>query len=72
MIRDLNDIIIEDNLPQQWKIQLTMRINFISSLEHHTMHSKGDNVETTMGSETDDIIKKRFESLLKKISEKFG
>ena len=35
------------------------------------MHSKSDNVETTIGSETDDIIKKLFESFLKKISEKF-
>ena len=70
-IRDLNDIIIEDNLSGEWKIQLTLRINFISSLDPPTMHSKSDNVETTMSSETDDIIKKLFESFLKKISEKF-
>ena len=70
-IRDLNDIIIEDTLSGEWKIQLTLRINFISSLDPHTMYSKSDNAETTMGSETDDIIKKFFESFLKKISEKF-
>ena len=45
-----------------------MKINFISSLdtgEIRTMCSKSDNVEITMGSETDDIIKEFFESFLK-------
>ena len=58
-IKDANGVIIEDDLSGEWKIQLTMQINFISSLdpwEIHTMDSKSDNVEITMGSETDDII----------------
>ena len=48
-----------------WKIQLTMRINFISSLdtgEIRKMNSKSDNVEIMMVIETDDIINKLFES----------
>ena len=46
-----------------------MRVNFISSLDPEKirkMHSKSDNVEITMDSETDDIVKKFFESYLKK------
>ena len=60
-----NDIIIEDDLSGEWKIQLTMQIAFISSLgtrEIHTMDSKSDNVEIMIGYETDDIIKELFES----------
>ena len=32
-IRDSNGVIIEDDLSGEWKIQLTMRINFVSSLD---------------------------------------
>ena len=63
-IRDSNGVIIEDDLSGEWKVQLTMRINFISSLdpgEICTMDSKSDHVEITMGSETDDIIKELSE-----------
>ena len=51
---------------EEWKIQLTMQIIFISSLdtgEFHIMHSKSNNVEILMGIETDDIIKEFFKSL---------
>ena len=43
----------------EWKIQLTMTINFISSNdsdETRTMRAKSNNVEIMMGSETDEII----------------
>ena len=56
----------------KWKIQLTMSINFISSKdsdEPRTMHTKSNNVEIMMGSETDEIIKKLFESFLQKYQE---
>ena len=52
--------IIDDATFGEWKIQLTMRINFISFLdigEIRTMDSKSKNVEVLMGSETDYIIK---------------
>ena len=42
----------------EWKIQLTMQITFISSLdtgEFRLMKSKSDNVDIMMGTETDDI-----------------
>ena len=44
-----------------------MAINFISSTdsdETRTMHTKSNNVEIMMGSETDQIIEELFESLL--------
>ena len=42
--------------PSEWKIQLKMAVNFISSNdsdETRTMHTKSNNVEIMMGSETD-------------------
>ena len=47
-----------------------MSINFISSKdsdETRNMHTKSDNIEIMMGSETDDIIDELFESLLQNI-----
>ena len=49
-----------------------MSINFISSKDSHetrNMHTKSDNIEIMMGSETDDIIDELFESLLEKYQE---
>ena len=44
-----------------------MAINFISSKpdsdETRIMHTKSDNIEIMMGSETDEIIKELFKSL---------
>ena len=47
----------------KWKIQLTMAINFISSKnsdETRTMHTKSNNVEVMVGSETNEIIMDLF------------
>ena len=52
-----------------WKIHLTMAINFFSSKnseEIRTMHSKSDNIEIMMGSETDEIIEDLFDSFLQR------
>ena len=46
-----------------------MEINFISSKDSNetcTIHTKSDNIEIMIGSETDEIIKNLFESLLQK------
>ena len=55
------------------KIQLTMTINFASSKydcdEICTMHSKSDNIETMMGSETSEITEELFKSFLKRCQE---
>ena len=68
----LRDMINSHNTHGEWKIQLIMRINFISSLntgEVCTMYSKSNNVELMTGIETDDIINKLSESLLEKYQE---
>ena len=54
------------------KIQLTMTINFISSEyfdETRTMHTKSNNLEIMIGSETDEIMEDIFESFLQKYQE---
>ena len=51
----LRDIINVHKGHGQWRIQLTMQINFIPSLDTReicTMHSKSDNVEIMMGIES--------------------
>ena len=57
----------------EWKIQLTMAINFISSKdsdETRTMHTRRNNVEIMVGIETNEIIMNLFESFLQKYEEK--
>ena len=52
-----------------------MAINFISSIdsdETRTMHTKSNNIEIMMGSETDEIINYLFESFLQKYQEGLG
>ena len=65
----LSDLINDHKTQNEWKIELTMQINFISSKdsdETRTMHTKSDNIEIMMGNETDEIIEKLFKSLLQK------
>ena len=69
-IKNPNGIIIEDDLSGEWKIQITMQMSFVSSLDTRemcTMDSKSDKVEITMSNETDNIIKEIFESFKKDI-----
>ena len=49
------------------KIQISMRVNFISSKdteETHTIYVWSDNESIMLGNETDNIIKELFESIL--------
>ena len=52
----------------EWKIQLTAEINFTSlksdSDETHIMHTKNDNTEIMIGSDTNEVIKELFKSFL--------
>ena len=51
----------------EWKIHLTMKINFVSSKDNDDkqfMHSKSDNIEIMIGDKTDEIVKEIFQSLL--------
>ena len=65
--------IIKHKTQGEWKIHLTIVINFISSKpdsnETRTMHTKSDNIEITMGSDTNEIIEELFKSLLKRYQE---
>ena len=57
----------------EWKIQLAAQINFISlrpdSNETRVMHTRSDNKEFMNGSDTDEIIKELFKSLLQRYQE---
>ena len=57
----------------EWKIQLTAEINFISlkpdSNETRVMHTKSDNEEIMVGSDTSKVIKELFKSLLQRYQE---
>ena len=67
-----NEVIDCETQFGEWKIQLIMSINFISSKdsnETRNMHKKSDNIEMMMCSETDDIIGEFFKSLLQKYQE---
>ena len=59
--------LINDHKTNEWKTQLNMHVNFISSKdtgETRTICVWSDNEEIRSGNETDDIIKKLFKSLL--------
>ena len=75
MIRPYLSAMINDHKTQnEWKIQLAMQINFISSKdsgETRTIHTKSHNIEIMMGNETDEIIENRFESLLQNYQKRF-
>ena len=58
----------------EWKIQLSMKINFVSSKDYsdetRTMSNWSDNIEIIMGNETDDIINELFKSFMQRYQEK--
>ena len=64
----LRELINDYKSKGEWKIQLTAQINFISlrpgSDETRVMHTRSDNEEFMNGSDTDEIIKELFKSLL--------
>ena len=61
-----------EETPREWKIQLTMANNFISSKdsdETRTMHTKSNDVKIMMCSETNEIIEELLKSFLQKYQE---
>ena len=55
----LKDMIDNYKTKGEWKMQLTMRIIFLSFIdknETHVMHTKNDNIVIMTGTETNDII----------------
>ena len=74
MIRPyLVDMINDHKNQSEWKIQLTVAINFISSKpdsdETRIMHTKSNNIEIMIGSDTNGVIKELFKSLLQRYQE---
>ena len=69
----LADMINDYKIKGEWKIQLTADINFTSlkpdSDETHIMHTKTDNIEIMIGSDTNDVIKELFKSFLQRFQE---
>ena len=51
----------------EWKIQLVMKINFISlgTDEFREMHTKSDNIEIMSGTETSDAVNELFKTFLR-------
>ena len=74
MIRPyLRNMIDNYKAHSEWKIQLVMKINFISSLDindTHIMHTKSDNIEVMNGIETNDIINELFKSFFRRYLKK--
>ena len=68
----VKELIEEYKLKGEWKVQLTMQVNFLSlrpgSDENRIMYTRSDNVEIMIGDDNDDIdiIEQLFESLLQK------
>ena len=65
----LADIINKHKNKDEWKIQISMSLNFVSSKDSNevrTMYTKSDNVDVLISNTTDDIIKQPFECTLKR------
>ena len=69
----LEELINDYKSKGEWKIQLTAQINFISSRlgsdETRVMHTRSVKEEFTNDSDTDEIIKELFKSLLQRYQE---
>ena len=65
----MRKLINDERKKGEWKIQLIMKIYFISSrnlIESRDMYSKSDNFEIMMGASTNEIIRNLFNSLLRR------
>ena len=63
----INDQKAVENNSNEWKIQINMHVNFVSSNdtgEIRTIFVWSDNEEIRLGNETDDIIKRLINSFL--------
>ena len=65
----LSNTVIDYKTQGEWKIQLKISVNFISSRDSddtRTMHTSSDNVEIMIGNETDEVISQFFEYVLQR------
>ena len=67
-------MIIDQKTEGEWKIQLTMSINFISFKDSDqicNLHTRSNNIEIMMVNETDEIIDEIFEYFLQNYQKDF-
>ena len=65
----LRDMIDNHKTHSEWKIQLVMKIIFVSSLdadEIRIMHTKSNNIGFMSGTETNDVLNELFKSFLRR------
>ena len=63
----LNNII--DDHKEEWKVQLIIKINFVTTkgpIKIHEKYVKSKNITIFIGHETDQIVEELFDSLLQK------
>ena len=68
----LRDMIDNHKARGEWKMQLTMRIIFVSFMDANetgVMHTKSDNIEIRSGNKTSDAINELFNSFSKRYQE---
>ena len=69
----LRELLEEYKQKGEWKVQLTVEVNFISlkpgSDQTRIMYTRSNNIEIMFGDDNDDIIEQLFESLFKKYEE---
>ena len=68
----LKDMIDNYKARDEWKIQLSMRIIFVSFIdknETQVMHTKSDNIEIMIGTDTSDAINELIDSFIKRYQE---
>ena len=68
----LNDLINDHKASEEWKIQLVILNRCISSKnyeETRDMYSASNNIEIFMGSNTDEVIDRLFNSMLQRFQE---
>ena len=59
----LSNTINGNKIQTEWKIQLTMAIDFISSNNSDETRTKSDNIEIVLGNKTGEITEELFEDL---------
>ena len=65
----LNNMINNHKTQMEWKIQVSLTINFVSSKdfkETRIMYTNSNNIDIMVGNETDEIIEELYESILKR------
>ena len=69
---DMKDLIDDHKAKGEWKIQLAMRIIFVSfkdENETHERHTKSDNITIMSGIETENAIDELFNTFRKRYQE---